>query len=154
MAGCCLCADAIEVSKNGDVVSESCTIMSKYRSLHAFHQLSVHAFPSCAFLGESVPTIRTRVRRTYIPTYLHAANKKCSAVVFAPVFFFFFQTKHSFFVVFFVGESRRRKRRRRLDVSADYDDTVDASVDAFVVTAGGAALGSAMPGTVRIVSEG
>lgn len=36
----------------------------------------------------------------------------------------------------------------------DYNESVDATADAFVVTAGGAALDSALPGTVRIVSKG
>lgn len=50
-------------------------------------------------------------------------------------------------------ESRRRSRRR-LHVLSDYNESVDATADAFVIAAGGAALEAALPGTVRIVSEG
>ena len=48
----------------------------------------------------------------------------------------------------------RRRSRRRLDVLSDYNESVDATADAFVIAAGGAALEAALPGTVRIVSEG
>eukprot|EP00752_Nemacystus_decipiens_P001683 g1633.t1 len=51
--------------------------------------------------------------------------------------------------------TRGRRSRRRLDTpGTDYNESVDASADVFVIAAGGAALESALPGTVRIVSEG
>ncbi|CAM9820602.1 unnamed protein product, partial [Ectocarpus sp. 4 AP-2014] len=50
---------------------------------------------------------------------------------------------------------RRSRRGRRLYItSSDYNTTINAAADVFTVTAGGAAFESALPGTVRIVSEG
>lgn len=49
----------------------------------------------------------------------------------------------------------RRARGRRLYVSSDdYNTSINAAADVFTVTAGGAAFESALPGTVRIVSDG
>ncbi len=45
-------------------------------------------------------------------------------------------------------------RRRRLPEYTDYDSTFNAAADVFATTAGGAAFLSALPATVRIVSEG
>eukprot|EP00903_Cladosiphon_okamuranus_P015565 g14370.t1 len=51
-------------------------------------------------------------------------------------------------------EEETRVRRGRRLLSQNYNASVDASADVFAITAGGAALESALPGTVRIVSEG
>ncbi|CAM9558139.1 unnamed protein product [Pylaiella littoralis] len=67
-----------------------------------------------------------------------------------------------------VGESHRLRQRSRRYVSrtaagtpyrvrrlfANYNVSVNAAADVFIVTAGGAALESALPGTVRIVADG
>ena len=51
--------------------------------------------------------------------------------------------------------SRPRSRRRSLLYdAADYDPTVNAAADVFTTTVGAAAFVSALPATVRIVSEG
>ena len=44
--------------------------------------------------------------------------------------------------------------RRRLYSVDDYDGTMNTAADVFTLTAGGAVLESAIPATVRIVSEG
>lgn len=49
--------------------------------------------------------------------------------------------------------SRRSLEKRRLYSADDYDEDADPSVDVFTLTAGAAALESALPATVRIVAE-
>lgn len=53
-----------------------------------------------------------------------------------------------------VSSGWRRRRQRRLYQEEDYDTSVNAAADVFVMTAGGAAFESALPPTVRIVSDG
>ncbi|CAN0184328.1 unnamed protein product [Scytosiphon promiscuus] len=46
------------------------------------------------------------------------------------------------------------QRRRSLWSLTDYDETVNPGADTFTLTAGGAAFESAIPSTLRVVSEG
>lgn len=48
----------------------------------------------------------------------------------------------------------QRYRRRRLYQESDYDESVNTAADVFVMTAGAVALESALPSTLRVVSEG
>lgn len=50
--------------------------------------------------------------------------------------------------------SRSVKNRRYLYSYEDYDDSINAAADVFALTTGTAAFESAIPATVRIVSEG
>lgn len=53
------------------------------------------------------------------------------------------------------GEQPLHERQRRvLWILQDYDEDVNAAADVFTVTAGAAALESALPSTVRVVGEG
>lgn len=53
------------------------------------------------------------------------------------------------------GEQPPHERQRRVLWSLeDYDENVNAAADVFTMTAGGAALESALPSTVRVVGEG
>ena len=53
-----------------------------------------------------------------------------------------------------LNHPRSPPRTRSLQESASYDSTVNAAADVFTTTAGAAAFESALPSTVRIVSEG
>lgn len=53
-----------------------------------------------------------------------------------------------------LGGARAGLGRRRLADAANYNASADAGADVFTITAAGAAFESALPPTVRIVSEG
>lgn len=50
--------------------------------------------------------------------------------------------------------ARRRLQQQRSSLFESYNGTVDAGTDVFVATAGYAALESALPSALRVVSEG